>query len=160
MSDNSQPLIVFNKQKLLDRGAQIDDEIAKVNKELYEKNLELAIKNHTLLIIRKMYEIMNTVYGVNETAVKLAEAIVKELKVHKIYIFLKVPEKNSIQFVSVYPDEFSKDEYIQYFNRPDYKINISLTNKDNFCVDCVLNKRTRLTNSAYDVLTPFVDEKK
>ena len=151
MPDDTKTPSIFPKKE--------SDELSKVNKELYERNLEMAIKNHTLLIIRKMYEIMNTTYGVEETAQKLVEAIVKELKVHKIYIFLKDTEKKTIQFTAVYPDEFTKEEYLKYFNMPDYKFSIPLSNTENFCVDCVVNNRTRLTNSAFDVLAPIVDEK-
>lgn len=139
----------------------VEKELARVNREMYERNVELAIRNKTLSLLRKMYEIINTTIGVEETAKKLVAAIVNELKFLGGAIALIDHQENLLNSVVVFRREFDHgDRNIVTAHKYLESLSLSLKNSENFAVECVLERKTRLTNSLYDLLIPMVDEKK
>ena len=139
----------------------VEKELARVNREMYERNVELAIRNQTLSLLRKMYEIINTSLGIKETAQKLVSAIVTELKFQGGAIALIDKQEDLLKSVAIYRRELDHNNQ-KLITAQEYlgSLSISLKTLDNFAVDACITKRTRLTNSLYDVLQPLVDQKK
>lgn len=138
--------------------SDIHQELAKVNKEIYERNVELAIRNRTLSTLRKMYEIMNTTYGVEDTGQKLIEAIVSELGFIKAFIALVDGENKTLTSIALSPSNEVEQAILNALGRPIKNFSVPLSDENNFCVKCVLQKHPRMTNVLFDVLVPIVDE--
>ncbi|OGG15737.1 hypothetical protein A3D77_01790 [Candidatus Gottesmanbacteria bacterium RIFCSPHIGHO2_02_FULL_39_11] len=138
---------------------EVQDQLAKVNQEIYERNVELAVRNRTLDTLRKMYEIINTSFGIRGTAQRLTAAITEELKFKKVYLALLSQDKSQLKMAVRHPIQLSEEEIMSYFKVPFDQISIPLTQSDNLCIKCVMDKRSRMTNFLYDLLTPLIDEK-
>lgn len=133
----------------------VAEELARVNKEMYERNVELAIRNKTLSVLGKIYEIINTSAGVSETAQKVIEAIVGELNFQGGAIALLDQETKHLQTTAIFHNGEVTPEIAKYHDMIK-KMMVSLDNLDNFAVKSVVFKKTRLTNSLYDLLVPMV----
>lgn len=138
-------------------GIPIDQQLATINKEIYERNVELAIRNRTLSVLRKMYEIMNSSLGVEETAEKLANAIVDQLKFKKAFIALIDKKENNIHTVGVSASEPHEQEFLESVKSPFKMLTLPLTQKDNFCISAIEERRWRMTNVLADILAPSTD---
>ncbi len=166
MTDNGQLTKVLNTLQQhvgsnLGSPSDTESELARVNREMYERNLELAVRNQTLSLLRKMYEIMNTSLELKETSQKLIESIVSELKFQSGAILLVDRTENILKTAAFFQRQYDKmqtipPQVITYIET----LGLPLQQKENFAVNCCLEKRTRLTNSLYDILAPKVDEKK
>lgn len=143
------------------KDADMAKELVHVNRQIYERNVELAIRNQTLSLLRKIYEIINTSIGVKETAQKLISAIGTELKFQAGVIALIDKQENLLKSTAFFRRDFDEiDKNIATAHQYLANLSLSLQNRENFAVDCVMKRRTRLTNSLYDVIAPLVDEKK
>lgn len=141
--------------------SDIEKELQRVNREMYERNVELAIRNQTLSVLRKLYEIINTSLGVNETADKLITAIVTELKFQGGAIALIDADANVLKSTAVFRRDVDSSNTLVIDAITLLKqLSLSLTQADNFAVDCAVNRKVRMTNSIYDIVTPLVNQKK
>ncbi|MEO6508586.1 MAG: HAMP domain-containing sensor histidine kinase [Patescibacteria group bacterium] len=137
---------------------EAEKELAQVNKDMYERNFELAIRNRTLSVLREMYEIINTSLGIEKTCTRLIEAIVKELKFQKGFIALCDKESHSLRTIALSSSPENVDKDLPHSKHPFKHFNVSLKDRDNFCVASVVGKHERMSNSLYDVLVPLVTE--
>jgi len=133
----------------------VESELARVNKEMYERNVELAIRNKTLSVLGKIYEIINTSLGVSKTAQKVIEAIVNELNFQGGAIAMLDSQNKNLQTSAIYHNGKMTEEITKYHEMIK-KMTVSLENLDNYAVKSVVFKKTRLTNSLYDLLVPMV----
>jgi signal transduction histidine kinase len=105
-----------------------------------------------------MYEIINTSLGMEKTASRLIDAIVQELNFQKGFIAITDHHTKSLRSLAVSTSMELRDTEIANSKHPFKHFDISLRNKENFCVKSVLQKKERMSNALYDVLTPIVSE--
>lgn len=135
-----------------------EGELERINKDLYERNVELAIRNRTLSVLRKLYDIINTSLGVKLTAQKLIEEIVIDLKFRKGFIALLDRERKKLNVIAVSTSNEQDPLIREQYNMPFQNFSISMEEKNNFCVDAVLNNRRRLTNVLHDIFAPAMSK--
>jgi GAF domain-containing protein len=133
-------------------------QLSKVNKEIYERNVELALHNRMLSALRKIYEIINTSLGVKETAEKLIESIIQEIKFQKGFIALIDKQKKILKVVAVSESISNGETKHAKFDRLFKHLEISLHDKNNVCISCIVSKQQHMTNDLSDIFTHHIDE--
>ncbi len=136
-----------------------EDELKRINAEIYERNVELTIRNRTFTILQKMYGIINTSTSVAETAEKIINAIVDELKFQKGFIALIDVQQKSIQSIATSLLTPEQQKTLDTYGQPFKKLNVSLFDQNNHCVQAVVENKTHMTNDLGDVLTPVLTQK-
>ncbi|MFH1565909.1 MAG: GAF domain-containing sensor histidine kinase [bacterium] len=134
-------------------------ELEKLNQEIYKQNVQLSIRNRTLSILQKVYKIINETLGVKDTSEELLSAMVTDLGFQLGFIALIDRSKNQLVSEamcvsnSLSPHEFEKSTTV-------FKsLKIPISKKDNFCIQSITENKKRLTNSLYDILVSYVEEK-
>ncbi len=130
-----------------------EKELVQVAKQVYERNVELSIKNHTFTILQNMYDIINKHAGVVDTATDLIEEIIRELNFQLGLIMLIDSKKRVLKTIAMCQGEDLSGVTPEQSNLFQ-KLEISLRNKTNHCVDSAVKMRRRMTNMLNDICVP------